>query len=244
MKKGSFAATPKLSVSSAQIRKPVVMKNRVQKPEYRPKTVKRGNFSEAENKTILREKQKGTTWEGIARLLGDRMKDQVKKHYHNILKHRLPESNPAVSNIRNSAKNNKVEANQVSTVALPPGTTSSQQAIPQATHLVPVTPEDLETKLYNKVVYLPNKLDAKQRPHLYFVLEFNELESKCHLVPLMEDGPDKMKPEKMKWKLIPEGEAEELTDVPASNCTIIKSTARNKVQDADKEAWIIEDPRY
>ena len=47
-----------------------------------------------------------------------------------------------------------------------------------------------------------------------------------------------------KWKLVPEGQGEELESVPAVDCTIVKSEATNKVSDADKEAWQVFDHRY
>ena len=100
---------------------------------------------------------------------------------------------------------------------------------------------------YNKIVIIPTKLDAKKRPQLFFVLHFNPLAQRCHLVPLMEDGTFRRegpRSGRTKWKLVPEGQGEELESVPAVDCTIVKSEATNKVSDADKEAWQVFDHRY
>jgi len=202
-------------------------------------------FTEDENRFIVTERAKGTTWEMLGRLLKGRNHWQVKKHYHQNLKNR-----PAAGK---AGRPTSVQSNKSAQLAEPAGASSLRNtqsgALPRGLSqvVIPLTKEDRENKLYNKIVSIPNKFDDKQRPQLYFVLNFNEVESKCHLVPLMEGGTFKRSDRldgKTKWKLVPEGEAEELENVAAKDCTIIKSQATNKVSDADKEAWQIFDPLY
>ena len=185
-------------------------------------------FTPEEDKVIVAERRRGTTWELISRLLPGRTAAIVKKHYHQNLK--PPRQTPGVPQ-------------QPSALT---GGPQKQQAA-EGGALVPLTREEQEKKLYNKIVIIPTKLDAKKRPQLFFVLHFNPLAQRCHLVPLMEDGTFRRegpRSGRTKWKLVPEGQGEELESVPAVDCTIVKSEAANKVSDADKEAWQVFDHRY
>ncbi|QDZ17566.1 hypothetical protein HOP50_01g00750 [Chloropicon primus] len=188
-------------------------------------------FTLEEEKIILEERRKGRTWDLIARMLSGRTAAKVKKHYNLLVKNRVepPKVVPVVARA----------SKQVTPQVIPPPAAYGAAA---AT-VVPLTKEEQETKLYNKIVVVPDKFDQKKRPQLFFVLNFNEVVLKCHLIPLREVGVFKGDG-KTKWMLVPEGQGEELEDVPAGKCTIISSEAVNKVPDADKEAWHILDRRY
>ena len=199
----------------------------VQASHVKPQVVKvpKRPFSPDEDKIIIAERRRGTTWDLISRMLSGRTAAKVKKHYHQNLKHRAIDRAKGLAG--RSSKIHHLD--------------------PHTGGVIPLTSEDREKKLYNKIVIVPGKMDKKQRPQLFFVLNYNELVAKCHLVPLMEYGvfrSDSPREGKTKWKLVPEGQGEELEGVPASDCTIVRSEATNKVSDADREAWQIFDPRY
>lgn len=238
-----YASPPKFAASDSniQVLPSRASTQRVVTKTFRPYTAK-------ENEIIIREKEKnGTTWNDLALLLPGRTSWQIKKHYHAKLKNRP--NGPGLRN-KDAAATSAIPNSGDKTTSKPNKTaeTTTQVVPPKTIDLVPVTKEDLEHKLYNKIVTVPSRLDAsKKRRQLYFVLNYNEVEGKCHLVPLMENGvftSDDDKKGKKRWKLVPEGEGEELVNIPANTCTIIKSVATNKVQDADQEAWQILDVQY
>jgi hypothetical protein len=94
--------------------------------------------------------------------------------------------------------------------------------------------------LFNKVVSVKGRAEE-----LFFVLTYLPDLQWCHLAPLMQGGvygadkgPDVAG--KPKWKLVPEGEAEEL-DISALLCTVVKTKAMKRTTDADKEEWLVMD---
>ena len=225
--------------------------------KYRVETTRRKPFTDQENMFIIAERNRGTTWEKIASMMLDRTPSQVKKYYHAHLKPKRKYNKQQVKEKGTSGKTTaKMTTAQTSAAARPQagagvaagpgpvtGAAQQQQLLHHPPVMVAVPPADLENKLYNKIVSVPKKMDKSgNRPQLYFVLNFNEIEDKCHLVPLMEDGT--FISGKKRYKLVPEGEGEELEGVDAKTCTVVKSVATNKVQDADQEAWLILDAQY
>jgi hypothetical protein len=218
--------------------------------KYRVETTsKKKPFTDQENMFIVAERNRGTTWEKIASMMLDRTASQVKKHFHANLKPKRKYNKQKVKESHSTiSKNKQTTQPQATTAAVqrsqaPVGTSTGQLLPNQPPVMVQVTQAELENKMYNKILSVPKKMDKSgKRPQLYFVLNFNELEDKCHLVPLMEDG--KFVSGKKKYKLVPEGEGEELEGVQATTCTVVKSVATNKVQDADQEAWAILDDMY
>jgi len=92
--------------------------------------------------------------------------------------------------------------------------------------------------LFNKVVSV-----ADRPGQLFFVLTYLPDLQWTHLAPLMEAGvfgPEKGQEAagKKRWKLVPEGEAEEI-DTSALQCTVVKTRAMKRTTDADKEEWLI-----
>jgi len=92
--------------------------------------------------------------------------------------------------------------------------------------------------LFNKVVTV-----ADRPGQFFFVLTYLPDLQWTHLGQLMESGvygPEKGKEAagKIRWKLVPEGEAEEI-DTSAQQCTVVKSKTMKRVSDADKEEWLI-----
>ena len=106
---------------------------------------------------------------------------------------------------------------------------------------------ELARGLYNKVVHLEGgRLDDKGRPQLYFVLVYDSDRGRANLVEMYQRGffgRKSSRANKPRFSLMPEGKAEELLDVEASRCTIVRSEAAYKLASADKEAWeLLEDP--
>ena len=106
---------------------------------------------------------------------------------------------------------------------------------------------ELASGLYNKVVHLEGgRLDEKGRPQLYFVLVYDADRERANLVEMYQRGffgAKSSRAHKPRFSLMPEGEGEELLDVEASRCTIVRSEAAYKLASADKEAWeLMEDP--
>ena len=90
------------------------------------------------------------------------------------------------------------------------------------------------------------RLDEKGRPQLYFVLVYDADRGRANLVEMYQRGffgAKSSRAHKPRFSLMPEGEGEELLDVEASRCTIVRSEAAYKLASADKEAWeLMEDP--
>jgi hypothetical protein len=122
---------------------------------------------------------------------------------------------------------------------------STAAAGPPAPERIPN--RELARGLYNKVVHLEGgRLDDKGRPQLYFVLVYDSDRGRANLVEMYQRGffgRKSSRANKPRFSLMPEGKAEELLDVEASRCTIVRSEAAYKLASADKEAWeLLEDP--
>jgi len=101
-------------------------------------------------------------------------------------------------------------------------------------------------RLFNKVVRLQNDHDGRY----WFVLTYIPDLAWCHIAPMVQRGvfgdagTEGTKPElegKPRWVLTPEG-AEKERDVSAFNLKVVKCRTVKRVQDADKEEWVIDEP--
>lgn len=168
----------------------------------------------------------------IKKRWGNRLAAKSKRHT-SINKVRRSAAMAAIENFAEEEEESSEEE-----VAPPP---------PAASRPVASTKTVDRNNLFNQIVTVSGQIDEAGKPSLFYVLVWHVQEGTCDLVRVKQDGCFSVRSSRLgkpRYKLVPEGQGEEMTRIPVSSIRVVHSEAVYKLSDADKEAWnLLEEPR-